>query len=485
MSVLDRKFNYSSNKAYTKPFLFTCNLILNTIILLLALKIKLFTFENWLFPFTLLSLVQLFINLITISKLEKRFLSLTNLFLIFSYITHMGILVIFGFKIDIELPWNPLVSITKDTFKDACFFAVLCHAFLTFGMCIVLFKRKTYHLGSTSTNFKEENFQLYLARTIGIILVLIGIVPMLYIDISRVILFISGNYLDTYKVGVNGFVVIISRFAEIGAIMLLIGNHKDKKKAHFILFIIVIYESIVLFTGNRGRPIMFLLTIFFIYNNLIKRVGFKQFINSVAVVYLLGFLLTFIGQIRMLSIRDFATITDLFKKSFMEFSIFKILADFGATIISLGYSLVFFPQTTSFQLGSNYLVSLLTIFPNVGGLLVPIINKTVYINNWPANYREFLGGSYLGELYYSFGDFSFIFAVLIGMFIAFISNKVQESMIVKNYVSLSIYLILFPNILWWTRNYFVGMVREFVWIAVVILILYSIISKVPKRSSGG
>ncbi|QNK48152.1 O-antigen polysaccharide polymerase Wzy [Brevibacterium sp. PAMC23299] len=485
MSVLDRKFNYSSNKAYTKPFLITCNLILNTIILLLALKIKLFTFETWLFPFTMLSLVQLFINLITISKLEKRFLSLTNLFLIFSYITHMGILVIFGFKIDIELPWNPLVSITKDTFKDACSFAVLCHAFLTFGMCIVLFKRKTYHLGSNSTNFKEENSQLYIARMIGFILVLIGIVPMLYIDISRVILFISGNYLDTYKVGVNGFVVIISRFAEIGAIMLLIGNYKDKKKAHFILFIIVIYESIVMFTGNRGRPIMFLLTIFFIYNNLIKRVGFKQFINSVAVVYLLGFLLTFIGQIRMLSIKDFATIADLFKKSFMEFSIFKILADFGATIISLGYSLVFFPQTASFQLGSNYLVSLLTIFPNVGGLLAPIINKTVYINNWPANYREFLGGSYLGELYYSFGDFSFIFAVLIGMFIAFISNKVQESIIVKNYVSLSIYLILFPNILWWTRNYFVGMVREFVWIAVVILILYSIISKVPKRSSGG
>ncbi|MEB2492994.1 O-antigen polysaccharide polymerase Wzy [Peribacillus frigoritolerans] len=476
----------SKNNPYTKILLISSNLFLNTVILVLAIYIKPIVFENWLFPFTILSLIQLFINLLTITKLEKSFLSLTNLFLIFSYITHLGILVIFGFDIEVELPWNPLLSLTKDSYKEACYFAVFCHAFLTFGMCIILFKRKTYKISAATSSIKNKDIQLYLIRSIGIMLIIIGIIPMLYIDISRVILYITGDYLDTYKVGVGGFMIIISRFTEIGAIMLLIGNHENKKKAIFIILIIVIYQSIIMFTGNRGRPIMFLITIFFIYYNFIKKVGFKQFINTTILIYIVGFLLTFIGQIRMLSINDIGTFVETFKKSFFEFSIFKILAEFGSTIVSLGFSLELFPEARSFQLGTNYLVSLLTIFPNLGGILTPVMEKAVFVYNWPQSTRSFLGGSYLGELYYSFGDFSFVFVILIGMFIAFVSNKIKMYIAQQNYVLLSVYLILFPSLLWWTRDYFVSMVREFVWIAVVILILYYLIgSKLPKSKGRG
>lgn len=139
--------------------------------------------------------------------------------------------VIFGFDINVELPWDPLLSITKDTFREASYFAIFCHAFLTFGMCTVLYKRRTFKVcGEEKDLVEERTRQLKLLRSVGMICVLVGIIPMLYIDLSRVMLYMNGDYLDTYKVGVNGFIVIISRFTEIGAVMLLIGNHKNKKE---------------------------------------------------------------------------------------------------------------------------------------------------------------------------------------------------------------------------------------------------------------
>lgn len=472
-NTINKKNIYKSDKGYIDIFLILSNIILNTAIISISLYIRTMQFKEWILPFTILTLIQLIFNIITIVKLEKSLFSLTTFFLIFSYITHLGILIIFGFDIKVILPWNPLHSLSEDVFKEACYFAFYSHFFLTFGMCLVLRKRKKdIFLIHKSNGIKDENSELYLTRSIGMVLIILGILPMLYIDINRILLYIKGNYLSTYLIGVNGFIVTISRMTEIGAMMLLIGNLKNKKKAKNILLIILFYQGIIMLTGNRGRPIMYLMTIFFIYYNFIKKVKFKELIKMLVLIYIVGFLLTFIGQVRMMSIDNIENFTGLLRKSFIEFSLFKIFAEFGVTIITLGYSLVFFPDTRNFQIGTNYLVSLLTIFPNIGGILKPVIDKIIYVFNWPLSIRQYLGGSYLGELYYSFGKFGFIFAIFVGMMVAFISNQINKSFSKKQYVILSTYLILFPNLLWWIRNYFGDMVREFVWIAVVILILY-------------
>jgi len=191
-----------------------------------------------------------------------------------------------------------------------------------------------------------------------------------------------------------------------------------------------------------------------------------------------------IGRIRMLPIENFASFILLVKDTYKKFSVFSILAEFGVTIITLGYSLTLFPATKAFQLGTNYLVSFFTIFPNILGIFDDLITKTIYVFNWPLNIRQYLGGSYLGELYYSFGDLSFIFIVFLGMMIAFVSNKIHNAIEEKRYALLSIYLVLFPNMLWWIRNYFVDMVREFVWTSVIIIFLYKVFdSKITKTGN--
>ena len=82
-----------------------------------------------------------------------------------------------------------------------------------------------------------------------------------------------------------------------------------------------------------------------------------------------------------------------------------------------------------------------------------------------------MGGSYLGEAFYSFGYFGMVFIAFIGMSISYISLKFQELFLKQKYIQLSILLILFPNLLWWTRAYFADMVREFTWVSICTILL--------------
>lgn len=456
--------------------------LINTILIVVAIYIKEYPFQKWVFLFALLSVIQLTINIITIRKLEGKLFSLTILFLIFSFVTHLGLVIIYGFNINVDIPWNPLSTISVEMFKSASFFALCSHLFLMLGMAIVLNIKTKIAVLKPLKNGNTVN-QLFLVRNIGTILFFFGLFPMLYIDFSRIILYLNGNYLDTFHLGLPGFVYILANLSNIGIIMLLIGNKQNKRNVLIILIFTTTYKGILMFTGGRGEPLLYLLTLYFIYFNFIRVLKMKplQIIFNLSGIYIVGFLITFISQTRMMSIDDFSTFVELIKLSFIDFSPFSVMAEFGSTVITLGIAIDFFSFTKDFQYGSNYFLALLNIFPNIGGILDFTIPKTIYVNNYPGHLRSFLGGSYLGEAFYSFGYFGMFFITFIGMAVSYISIKIQELYLKQKYIQLSILLILFPNILWWTRAYFVDMVREFVWISIFIVIL-NLLLKHKNRS---
>lgn len=106
-------------------------LSINLALIGVAIYIKDYPFQKWVFLFALLSIIQLIINIVTVRKLEGKFFSLTTLFLLFSFITHLGLVIIFGFNINVELPWDPMSTISTKMFKDASFFlcAAICFSF--------------------------------------------------------------------------------------------------------------------------------------------------------------------------------------------------------------------------------------------------------------------------------------------------------------------------------------------------------------------
>lgn len=464
-SILSKRINIESLMTVFNA------LLINLALIGIAIYIKEYPFQKWVFLFAILSVIQLIINVVTIRKLEGKFFSLTTLFLIFSFITHLGLVIIIGFNINVELPWNPMSTISIKMFKDASFFSLCCHFFLIMGMSMSMIFINTKIIVSKS--LENEYNQLFLTRNIGSILLFLGLLPMLYIDINKIILYINGNYLDTFELGIPSFLYIIASFSDIGIIMLLIGNKSNNRKVLLLLVLATIYKGALMFTGGRGEPILYLLTLYFIYFNFIriKKIKSYKIPLYLLLIYIVGFLTTFVSQTRMMSIDNIHMFMDVFKNIFVDFSPFSVIAEFGVTIITLGISIEFFSSNNDFQYGLNYLLSLLNIFPNIGGLLDFTIPKTIYIYNYPEHLRSYLGGSYLGEAFYSFGYFGMVFITFIGMSISYISLKCQELFLKQKYIQLSVLLILFPNLLWWTRAYFADMVREFTWISICTILL--------------
>ena len=140
-------------------------------------------------------------------------------------------------------------------------------------------------------------------------------------------------------------------------------------------------------------------------------------------------------------------------------------------MIALILAMRFVPSIIGYGYGVGYASGFLNIFPNVNGFIDSYRDSMVYVSNFPVQYQQYMGGSYIGELYFNFGYFSVIFAILIGIFIGFICNMVSNKNNYDKSLSYIICLIIYTNMLWWIRDYFSGMIREIIWSAIIIIIL--------------
>lgn len=436
---------------------------------------------SWLNIATFIVIAQLIVNIIILVKLGYKLYSLPVLFIMFSFLFHCSHLFLITFNINVERPFDSTVLVDDNIFRSAIIFTIFVQMGIMVGVLLVNLKKKSI-IKKINFNSMEEKQRIYF---IGIILFIVGIIPKLYIDLSRIILYAQGNYLSTYEINVSGIISTISNFSEYGIMLLLIGKSENKKFCNKVLIFTIIYQGIIMMTGNRGRAVVFILSLVFIYMSLINKINWKIITKYCVLGYFSIIMLNFVGDLRMAEINDFKSSIELFKHSITNSPIFSFMAEFGATIITVCYSFMFFPSYVSFSGGYNYLLGLLTVLPNIGGMVTKFSNQLIFINNFPANYKAFLGGSYIGELYYSFGMYGIMVAVFEGCLLALIANSMIKSLRNENWLMLACLLVLFPNILWSIRSYFSGMVRECVWTIIFIQIVNFILKTYNNKSVKG
>lgn len=457
-----------SNSLY-KLLLLSITLILNITILFIASEM----FENhWLTKMAILSIFQLIINIYSLYKLGERLFSLSVLFLLFSFVFHFGNIVVYGLNLENKITSNFASLVSNNYFRDAVEFALFVQSFIAFGMLLVFFFNKK-NMGISNLAKGDDEKYLSIIRTLGKILVLIGIGPTLYIDIGKLMLFFSSGYVSTYSLYQNGLLIILARLFKIGVFLLIIGNKNKRNIATTILVIMVSYQLLAMLSGNRGRAVVELLGLFYIYTNLVYKIKFKDILKYSVIAYIGVGLINALSKFRLTQSPDLEDLKVSLIDSFQTSPIISMLHEFGGTIITVWYSFLFFSGDEFIQYGTNYLLSLFTALPNVMGVLDPIHVKAVYVLKFPASYRSFLGGSYIGELYYSFKNLGIPFALIIGVFISFLSQKTYQTIVQKKYVLLSIFMIIFPDILWWIRGYFIEIVRYPIWISLIIYGIYT------------
>ncbi|PRR84085.1 O-antigen polysaccharide polymerase Wzy [Clostridium vincentii] len=416
---------------------------------------------------TYLSLIQLVINIMIMKLFGFNVFSLPVLFVIFSYIFHCGQLPLITFNIEADRPFDVINLVGNSLFIKSIWFFMSSQVFLVTGIMLSNIKK----VKNIDRNQLPASNQKTVAYRIGITLLIIGIIPRLYIDIKQFSLYLAGTYLDVYDIGVAGITDVIAYCAQIGVLMIIIGKQDRPKFCRKVLILTLIYEIFTMIKGGRGTQVTYILALIFIYMNLVEKIKLKSLVTSLAFSYVGLVFINFISATRNLTNKSVKIMWNSFLDLFIQSPLFNALGEFGGTMISLAYSVSFMPSYTNFNYGKTYILSLLAVIPNVGGILEPARNSWIFVKNFPPGYSSSLGGSYLGELYFNFGNYGIIFSLLVGILIGVTTFRIESSIREKNWIRLSIYMILFPIMLLWTRGYFSDMVRRFAWIGLLIRVL--------------
>ncbi|MGE7307314.1 O-antigen polysaccharide polymerase Wzy [Priestia megaterium] len=428
---------------------------------------------------TVVVLVQLLLSIRALRKLDIPLYSLQVLFILLSTIFHFGqaYLLAIG-RIDLFNYTNIDLARSMRTYNLANIFALFVQSFVVCGMLnIRVFLKNKNSIPKKQVIRNDELKRVY---RIGTLLFCIGVVPNFVYYFTQVkIILAGGNYAGIREAIDYGPVTLLKTFYTPGILMMLIGSKHNKRRAQIITIVGILFECYCMISGNRAQQILMILSFLFIYYRLVSRITpFKVFLFLFVGYYFSG-VLYFISAYRNFNISDGENLQERFLSILSGGPIYDLLAQLGSNLNVVTLTLVSIPEYHSFNYGLTYLISWLSIYPNTGGILGDIPNMYVFLNYLETNLP--LGGSYIGELYFNFGWFSFPIAVLVGSFIGYVGNKIEDSINQNNWIEFSIGMVLFSKLLWWIRDYFFSWIFIFIWSALVIYVLNKYFIEIANR----
>lgn len=409
-----------------------------------------------------LSVIHLILGLFVLKLDKGLWISFVAIFNILSYILHMGNLLavrVFGYD-------NTYLNSFEDTvINQSIFFVMMCHTALIMGA--VIKKWKTWKI---KTPIKLEISEKRLEQ-LGWICLAIGILPRLFIDINLILLQINGGYLKSLsQVTHFGWKSVLAQFFYIGVVILLFLSKHQRLRARIILIIVTIWEVITMLSGGRIYAVSFIVVLIYIYCVRIETPRLSAGLFLGVAGYCLLLLLNIAAQIRMEGGFRALELYTAAKLSFGEENqVLKILCEMGGTIATVFYSLINFPSYSSFAFGASYIETILAIFPYFENNFVNI-NHLIYIYNF--QYNSYLGGSWIGEVFYNFSYCGFLYAYILGRTFGQFEKIFEQNEKCNNYaVSLIVLTFLFYTITY-IRDYFARFGTAIQVCAVLLVISY-------------
>ena len=300
------------------------------ILLLFTMLIVLFAtlFMNNMKILTIVSLLQLVLSIYFCCKyLSFKFISSINIFLAFSYLFHASKYFIFKPEMEGKAPFALIYTASISEMNKALYFYILIQAFFMIGVAISKLVLKTPKSKVLSKLLATNSKKNYLF--IGIVLILIGILPKVYIEISKLKVYLQGGYLATYEVSISGILSFVSRLFEFGMMMLLIYFRDNKKVALPILMLGILAELPAIFSGGRGIAIIILIVYALIFITKIlkfdmKKIKWPYIIIALLIIHLTLSIINFIGDYRTTNIET-SKLLSSFVPYLFKFSLFDIV----------------------------------------------------------------------------------------------------------------------------------------------------------------
>lgn len=407
--------------------------------------------------FTLIAIfLQLLLSFFYLKNKNFSFFSISGIFLFLTYIFHFG-------HVFINIFNNDYIFITsnyiRNDYLNATKAILLSYAvipFIVFGLGIANFI-------DCKKFYKPINKRRYFIM--AMIIIFLSFPIKLYIDINKIILFFEGGYSLAYSFRLNGILTQFASFYYVGFILLILVFKNNKSISNTLTLFLLCYQCLSMLTGNRGIQLINIVFTLLIYYKFIRRFTKYDFIFLVVTGYI-G--MSFISMMSVKRLEGFDSLASLIKNilSFNINPLYPILDEFGYTLHTI---VLEFRNSFDFGFGKTYLYSLFTVFPNINDFLHYVTTNACFVTS--LNYPH-IGGTYIGELYYNFGIFAPLFGTAIGLVVGYVSKMLEKYINNNRLLEASCLILPSVSILWWVRNYFKDMPREFIWGILFFLSIY-------------
>lgn len=450
------RVHYRSFKAFFEY------LLINAFVLILAFFVR----DNVKFV-TWISLVQIIVSFIFIIRLKHEYMLIGTVFLGLSYLFHFGqALIIIFFNNDIYSERNVIAMTSYESFVSAELFAMCCICAIVSGYILTI---KNSYFQYYYASQSETSDEIKRIRKLALGIFFITVIPMLYIDIQKIVALKIFGYDATYQVYISGigkYLNLIGQFCKPVIPVILYSFSDNKKKAKNVFVVSILYFVVMMFSGDRGTNMIYVITIFMVYFTFVKEIRFKTIVLGAIFGYIL---LTVINAISLFRYIDFsyAGLLESINRRSSDGVIYSTFREFGGSMLSLVYSLDYIPSNTSFNFGLSYPAAIFTISPWLPDSLVDFFsNSFTFTRAFPILKQDSLGGSFLGELYFNFGWFSPLFAMLIGGLIGKLDTKMRT---LTNPRTIATVIVLIPFLFLWVRDFVSIMVMKTFWLCIVFL----------------
>lgn len=403
----------------------------------LLLLCSMFLFDNYVFC-TIASFVIVIFQVLIINKEKETFCTFPMFFLLLSYVLHMGRMLMIVF-FDYE---DNNFLLRENNIPLSLIFASICHLMFVLGS-VSTPKTRISKKGILKIDKKTLRF-------LAVVSILIGVYSRIYIIIKQLSVSSTEGYMalfsDSYDKGIYGILELFYFFG----IIAFIFTETNIARARVILILACLLEVISMLSGGRMYAISHMIVFSYVYCIRIEKPKVKYLLLLGILLYFLCAVMSTIADIRNESFSGDELKNAVVKSFGIANPIIELIGELGGTLKSLIYSVTYVPEVVPTANGKSYFDTIL--------LSVPFLeqyadnNSICYIKNFPGH--DYMGGSWLGEIYFNFSWLGIIFAYVLGKVCGSFERIYEKADEENNYLGAVVVISFLSELITYGRDYF-------------------------------
>lgn len=418
----------------------------------------------------LIGILQWGINVFLLKLYGKlEIISIPNIFSFFSLVFHCGQIIKSGFDIPgmSPLPFENYASFNEiyASFMFYCFSQVIyCVA-----VCLKLDSGRGFLTNTSRWNLLNKEMVCYLGK----LLLLVGIIPRLYIDVTSIQNAAIGGYEGVYTKYYPQAIQSLAFFFDAGLIFLIYTLRSVKSK-RALFMTITVYKCLMMTTGARQEKVAFLLIWIYAYLFVVNKINLKGVVFLIVAGIGGAVLISAIGAVRVSESISVFDVVDYFKHGEINNIVGNFLGEFGGALNTLEVAIRYTPSNIMYGYGRTYIAGILSVVPLLVAKIPELAKTAYFLDQLPGSIIFAFGGSYLGEIFYNFAWMGVFVSGIIGAVLGKVHNKIQKSYS-SNLFDRCWYTVLSIALILYIRGYFVDMVQKLVWAYLMMVVAREII----------